>query len=75
MSVSALIESIDTQLAILIADPNKIVDFQEGNVKITASQKIKELRALRESLLNSPPDAEISIVEFDTGVDMFGRNE
>jgi hypothetical protein len=75
MSVSSLIDTIDTQLALLIADPNKIVDFQEGNVKITASQKIKELRELRKSLLESPPDTEIDIAEFDVGVDMFGNNE
>lgn len=72
MGTSGLIAAIDAQLLILVNDPNSFVDFQDGDVRISASQKIRELRQLRNQLM-SDQDADISIMEFDNGVDMFGN--
>ncbi len=71
MSSSTLITAIDAQLAILIADPTKIADWQEGDVKFNASQMIRELRMLRKQLLDGQ-DADISIMEFAPNIRQFG---
>ncbi len=71
MGTADLIAAIDEQLAILIATPEKIIDFKEGNVDIKANQMIESLRKLRADLVNDQ-DAEVSYMEFDTIVNQFG---
>ena len=69
MTTAEMIASIDTQLASIIANPE--VDFTVGGVKISASQKTKQLLEIKAQLL-SQPDAEIADLAFDFDIDPFG---
>ncbi len=67
-----LIEKINTKIEALIDNPE--VDYKEGDVSVSAGQKIKQLQAMRESLL-AGADADLALVAFDIDINEFGEDK
>lgn len=67
------IEDIDAKIQALLDSPQ--VDYQEGDVRVSASQKLSQLMQVREMLVRNP-DADISIMTFDSNdVNEFGEDK
>ncbi len=73
--IEAIITSIDAQLAVLIAAPERMVDYSAGTKSFNNSQRFNGLMKMREyyqNLLNAIPAETYARLAFDTdetGVD------
>lgn len=70
-TVEELIADIDVQLEALIASPP--VDYTEGDVSVKNSQKLKQLRELRASLIkDGTASPDVAIMHFNSVINEFG---
>jgi hypothetical protein len=70
---SGLIVTIDAKISALIASPQ--VDYAVGNVRVSASQKLKQLMDLREMMIKrmaEKPYESIEVIQSDFSA--FGEN-
>jgi hypothetical protein len=67
--MSLTIADIDAKIQALLDNPQ--VDYQEGDVRVSASQKLVQLIEVRKHLVESP-DSEIEQMTFDDDIDEFG---
>jgi len=66
------ITDIDAKIQALLDSPQ--VDYREGDVSVSASQKLSQLMQVREMLVRNP-DADISIMTFDSDdINEFGED-
>ena len=70
---SGLLATVDAQLSALAVNPQ--VDYQVGNVRISASQKLKQLMDMREMIITrmkEKPFESIEVIQSDFSV--FGQD-
>lgn len=74
-----LIELIDTEIETLITSPQ--VDYQIGEKRVSAGQKITQLREMREALLKQQTQypaggsgGDFTVVAFDSQINEFGTD-
>jgi len=70
-TTAELIASIDAQLETIIASPE--VDYQIGELRVSASQKAKQLLDMKKQLLQQP-DIDVDTMAFDFDVNEFGED-
>lgn len=62
---------VDTAIAALVASPE--VDYKVGDKQFKNSQKLQQLKAIREMILNNPSSPDIDFMAFDAlDIDVFG---
>lgn len=66
------LEQVETLIQALLDDPQ--VDYQEGDIQVSAGQKIKQLMEFRRQLINNPA-AEIAFINFEQDFDEFGISQ
>ena len=72
-AIQTIIDNIDSQLTVLISDPDDMVSYEQGGVRVQKADKVKYLMLMREyysGLLLKYPAEDVS--HFGWEVDKFG---
>ena len=73
--IQTKIDSIDTQIDILIAAPDEFVSYQEGNRRISKKDKLDGLISLRAHYVKLLREFPAEYVEDNAyGIDRYGRD-
>ena len=67
------LSEVETKINALLTSPQ--VDYQIGDKRVSASQKLKQLLAYREHLLKHPTDTDLQLLHFNTNVNEFGEEQ
>lgn len=67
------LSEVDTKIEALLESPQ--VDYQIGDKKVSAGQKLDQLLKYREHLLKYPADADLVTMHFNTNVNEFGEEQ
>jgi len=67
------LSEVDTKIEALLENPQ--VDYQIGDKKVSANQKLKQLLTYREHLLKFPADTDLKTIHFNTNVNEFGEEQ
>jgi len=72
--MSLSLTAIDTQINALLSDLSGAVDYSVGDKRVSNSQKLKQLLALRKNL-SEVPEVDLDFVQFDTDIDQIGTDD
>lgn len=64
--------AVESAIADLVANPNSMVDYKEGDISVSYSQKLDGLMKLREQML-SMPVVDMQEIVFEETVGKFGQ--